>query len=85
MKKLMKLLVANRVRPYYIYQCDLSQGIEHFRTRFRRAWKSSNTYAPYDGVRGATFALTGWAGRKGAGHAQLCGVAGTRQVGVPEL
>lgn len=33
MKKLMKLLVANRVRPYYIYQCDLSQGIEHFRTR----------------------------------------------------
>lgn len=33
MKKLMKLLVANRVRPYYIYQCDLSQGLEHFRTR----------------------------------------------------
>jgi lysine 2,3-aminomutase len=21
-----------RVRPYYIYQCDLSQGISHFRT-----------------------------------------------------
>ncbi|PIY70273.1 lysine 2,3-aminomutase [Candidatus Roizmanbacteria bacterium CG_4_10_14_0_8_um_filter_36_36] len=33
MKNLVKLLVANRVRPYYIYQCDLSQGIEHFRTR----------------------------------------------------
>jgi lysine 2,3-aminomutase len=33
MKNLMKLLVANRVRPYYIYQCDLSQGIDHFRTR----------------------------------------------------
>jgi len=33
MKKLVKLLVTNRVRPYYIYQCDLSQGIEHFRTR----------------------------------------------------
>lgn len=32
-KKLVKLLVANRVRPYYIYQCDLSQGIEHFRTK----------------------------------------------------
>lgn len=32
-KKLMKLLVANRVRPYYLYQCDLSQGIEHFRTK----------------------------------------------------
>jgi lysine 2,3-aminomutase len=22
-----------RVRPYYLYQCDLSQGISHFRTR----------------------------------------------------
>ncbi len=32
MKNLMHLLVKNRVRPYYIYQCDLSQGIEHFRT-----------------------------------------------------
>lgn len=32
MKKLMHQLVMNRVRPYYIYQCDLSQGIEHFRT-----------------------------------------------------
>ncbi len=32
MKKLSHLLVKNRVRPYYIYQCDLSQGIEHFRT-----------------------------------------------------
>lgn len=33
MKKLVHLLVANRIRPYYIYQCDLSQGIEHFRTK----------------------------------------------------
>jgi len=24
--------VLTRVRPYYIYQCDLSEGIEHFRT-----------------------------------------------------
>jgi lysine 2,3-aminomutase len=32
-KKLVKLLVINRVRPYYLYQCDLIQGIEHFRTR----------------------------------------------------
>ena len=27
-RKLLKI----RVRPYYIYQCDLSRGIEHFRT-----------------------------------------------------
>lgn len=31
-KKLSHLLVKNRVRPYYLYQCDLSRGIEHFRT-----------------------------------------------------
>jgi len=32
LKKLSHELLKNRVRPYYIYQCDLSQGIEHFRT-----------------------------------------------------
>lgn len=32
MKKLVHDLVKMRVRPYYIYQCDLSMGIEHFRT-----------------------------------------------------
>ncbi len=32
MKELVQNLVAIRVRPYYIYQCDLSMGIEHFRT-----------------------------------------------------
>lgn len=31
MKKLMHDLVKMRVRPYYIYQCDLSEGIGHFR------------------------------------------------------
>lgn len=32
MKELMHGLVKMRVRPYYIYQCDLSMGLEHFRT-----------------------------------------------------
>lgn len=32
MKELVNKLVAIRVRPYYIYQCDLSLGLEHFRT-----------------------------------------------------
>jgi lysine 2,3-aminomutase len=32
MRRLVKMLIAIRVRPYYIYQCDLSVGIEHFRT-----------------------------------------------------
>lgn len=32
MKRLVHLLVKMRVRPYYIYVCDLSMGIGHFRT-----------------------------------------------------
>lgn len=32
MRKLVRLLVKNRVRPYYLYQCDLSEGLAHFRT-----------------------------------------------------
>ena len=32
MKDLVRNLVKIRVRPYYIYQCDLSMGLEHFRT-----------------------------------------------------
>jgi len=31
-KELVLGLVKARVRPYYLYQCDLSEGIEHFRT-----------------------------------------------------
>lgn len=32
MKELLLKLVHMRVRPYYLYQCDLSKGISHFRT-----------------------------------------------------
>ncbi len=32
MKKLMHELLKIRVKPYYIYQCDLTAGISHFRT-----------------------------------------------------
>ena len=33
MKNLVHKLLQNRVRPYYLYQCDLSMGIGHFRTQ----------------------------------------------------
>jgi lysine 2,3-aminomutase len=33
MKELLLKLVKARVRPYYLYQCDLCEGAEHFRTR----------------------------------------------------
>jgi lysine 2,3-aminomutase len=32
MKALVHALLKNRVRPYYLYQCDLSEGLGHFRT-----------------------------------------------------
>jgi len=32
MRELVYRLTANRVRPYYLYQCDLAPGLEHFRT-----------------------------------------------------
>ncbi len=32
MRSLVQKLVFNRVRPYYLYQCDLSEGLTHFRT-----------------------------------------------------
>ncbi len=32
MKSLLHKLVENRVRPYYLYQCDLAEGLSHFRT-----------------------------------------------------
>ncbi len=31
-KELAQRLLQLRVRPYYLYQCDLAEGIEHFRT-----------------------------------------------------
>lgn len=36
MRDLMQKLVKARVRPYYIYQCDLSWGLEHFRAPVRK-------------------------------------------------
>lgn len=48
MKKLMHELVMIRVRPYYIYQCDLSMGIGHFRT------KVSKGIEIVEGLRGHT-------------------------------
>ena len=36
MKQLFQKLLTIRVRPYYMYQCDMAQGIEHFRTPVSR-------------------------------------------------
>ena len=36
MKELMQKLVRSRVRPYYIYQADLTRGTNYFRTRVEK-------------------------------------------------
>ena len=36
MKKLMQRLLQIRVRPYYIYQADMTKGINHFRTKVEK-------------------------------------------------
>ncbi len=36
MRELVRKLVMHRIRPYYLYQCDLSVGTEHFRTPVSR-------------------------------------------------
>ena len=38
-KELNHKLLMMRVRPYYIYQCDLSQGIGHFRTPIEKGFE----------------------------------------------
>ena len=62
-KKLVKLLVANRVRPYYLYQCDLSQGIEHFRTKISEGIEIiENLRGHTSGFAVPTFAVDGLGG-----------------------
>ena len=36
MEELCRGLVRNRIRPYYLFQCDLVRGVEHFRTPLAR-------------------------------------------------
>jgi len=36
MEQLLRGLVKNRIRPYYMFQCDLVRGVEHFRTPISR-------------------------------------------------
>ncbi len=52
MKKLMHELVKLRCRPYYLYNCDLAEGLSHFRTTTQRGleileslWGHTSGYA----------------------------------------
>ena len=39
LEELFRALVRNRVRPYYLFQCELVRGVEHFRVPIRRGLK----------------------------------------------
>ncbi len=45
MRRLVQDLARIRVRPYYIYQCDLVEGAGHFAPPLPRGWKLSKPYA----------------------------------------
>ena len=51
MKELMNKLLMIRVKPYYIYQCDLTRGANHFRTRVEKSLEIIK------GIRGHTSGL----------------------------
>ena len=73
MRALVQRLVENRIRPYYIYQCDLVEGSGHFRTPVGKGIEIM------EGLRGHTSRLRGPDLRRGRsgrrrqdpGHAQL--------------
>lgn len=47
MRELLLKLVKMRVRPYYLYQCDLSRGIGHFRTKVERGIEIMHSLTGY--------------------------------------
>ena len=50
-KRLVQELLKLRIRPYYLYQCDLAKGIDHFRTPVARGIEI------IEGLRGHTSGL----------------------------
>ena len=76
MKHLVHELVKMRVRPYYIYQCDLSMGLEHFRTPVSKGIRLRSAYL-----------CGGRSGRRrqDTRHAPVCHLPVARQGGAPQL
>ena len=90
MKELMQKLLTIRVRPYYIYQADLTKGTNYFRTRVEKgleiikacgatppAWPcpTSSSMPPAGAARSPPARVRGGHQRPGGGDAQLRGAA----------
>jgi lysine 2,3-aminomutase len=50
-RQLVHTLVKNRVRPYYLYQCDLVEGAGHFRTSITKGLEIISKLGSPQGVR----------------------------------
>jgi len=53
MKAHVQKLLMCRVKPYYIYQCDLIAGSAHLRTSVRKGLQIMKPARAYDGLRRA--------------------------------
>ena len=87
MKDLLLKLVKARVRPYYLYQCDLSEGLGHFRTKVEKGIEI---------IRDLTGTISGYAipkfiidapcgGGQGADQPGVCSVDGRKDRGDAKL
>ena len=45
LKDLFKGLLRLRVKPYYLYQGDLTAGASHFRTSLKRGWAGCDPWS----------------------------------------
>ena len=87
MKELNQKLLMMRVRPYYIYQCDLAQGISHFRTPVETGLKIIEALRGHtSGLAVPHFVVDGPERRRqDPAHAELRGQARGQEVGPAEL
>ena len=72
-RELVQGLAAIRVKPYYIYQCDLSFGLEHFRTSVSKGIEiieGLRGHTPVTAFRLSSSMLGWW--RKDTCHASVC-------------
>lgn len=75
MKHLVQDLMKIRVLPYYIYQCDLSMGVSHFRTPVARGIQIMEALRGHtSGMAVPTFAVMPPGGRENSPYAELPGL-----------
>ncbi len=67
-----------RVRPYYLFQCDLVRGVEHFRTPLSRGHRDHGVPARAPGRHGDT-ARSSWTRRTAAARSRSCPTTSSRR------